>query len=83
MKIIIPLLLVSLILGGCSIVSKTPEPSWKSVRKDGNIEIRAYDPMVVAEVTTTGERYGQPPFQSPGFKLQFGRCGGMKEGAVA
>lgn len=38
-------------------MSKTPEPSWKSVRKDGNIEIRAYDPMVVAEVTTTGERY--------------------------
>ncbi len=38
-------------------MAKTPEPSWKSVRKDGNIEIRAYDPMVVAEVTTTGERY--------------------------
>ncbi len=26
---------------------------------------------------------GQPPFWSPGFKLQFGRCGGMKEGAGA
>ena len=56
MKTIIPLLLVSLFVGGCSIVAKTPEPSWKSVRKDGDIEIRAYDPMIAAEVTTTGER---------------------------
>jgi len=45
-------------LGGCSLVgAKTPEPSWHSVKKDGDIEIRDYDPMIVAEVTTTGERY--------------------------
>ncbi len=56
MKTIITLLLASLFLGGCSIVAKTPEPSWKSVRKDGNIEIRAYDPMIAAEVTTAGKR---------------------------
>jgi len=37
-------------------VGKTPEPSWKSVKIDGNIEIRSYDPMIVAEATTTGER---------------------------
>lgn len=37
-------------------MAKTPEPSWKSVSKDGKIEIRAYDPMIVAEATTTGER---------------------------
>jgi len=38
-------------------VGKTPEPAWQSVRKDGNIEIRQYDPMIVAEVTIRGERY--------------------------
>ncbi len=37
-------------------MTKTPEPSWSSVRKEGNIEIRSYDPMIVAEATTTGER---------------------------
>lgn len=36
---------------------KSPEPSWHSVKKDGNIEIRDYDPMIVAEVTVEGERY--------------------------
>lgn len=38
-------------------MGKTPEPEWQSVRKDGNIEIRQYKPMIVAEVTTAGERY--------------------------
>lgn len=56
MKNIISLLFISLFLAGCSIVAKTPEPSWKSVSKNGNIEIRAYDPMIVAEATTHGER---------------------------
>lgn len=37
--------------------TQTPEPAWHSVRQDGNIEIRDYDPMLVAEVTMTGERY--------------------------
>lgn len=37
--------------------TKTPEPSWHSVRQDGDIGIRDYDPMVVAEVTIIGERY--------------------------
>jgi len=37
--------------------TKTPEPNWQSVRQDGAIEIRDYDPMIVAEVTITGERY--------------------------
>lgn len=38
-------------------MGKTPEPEWQSVRKDGNIEIRQYKPMIVAEVTAAGERY--------------------------
>ena len=38
-------------------MGKTPEPKWQSLQKDRNFEIRSYDPMIVAEVTTTGERY--------------------------
>ena len=38
-------------------MGKTPEPNWRSVKQDGNIEIREYSPMIVAEVTTSGERY--------------------------
>ena len=57
-KILPIFILMSLIFtAGCSSMGKTPEPSWRSVRKDGNIEIREYDPMIVAEVTTSGERY--------------------------
>lgn len=54
MKKIILLSLISLTLGGCSIVAKTPEPNWTSIRKDGDIEIRSYDLMIVAEVTSKG-----------------------------
>lgn len=56
MRIITLLLLAFVFLGGCSIVTKTPEPNWSSLKTDGDIEIRAYDPMIVAEVTITGER---------------------------
>ena len=38
-------------------MGKTPEPIWRSVKKDGNIEVRSYESMIIAEVTTTGERY--------------------------
>jgi hypothetical protein len=37
-------------------MSKTPEPKWRRQSKDGNIEIRLYDPMIIAEVTVAGER---------------------------
>lgn len=37
-------------------MAKTPEPSWSSVKKEGNIEIRSYDPMIVAEAATIGKR---------------------------
>lgn len=38
-------------------MGNTPEPNWRSVQKEGNIEVREYAPMIVAEVVTTGERY--------------------------
>lgn len=37
-------------------MTKTPEPNWTRLKTDGDIEIRAYDPMIVAEVTISGER---------------------------
>jgi effector-binding domain-containing protein len=36
---------------------KTPEPSWTLIKKEGNIEVRDYNAMIAAEVTTTGARY--------------------------
>lgn len=77
MKKIILLSLVSLTLGGCSIVAKTPEPNWTSVRKDGDIEIRSYDPMIVAEVTTKGERYDAI---NAGFRVLGGYIFGANKG---
>lgn len=38
-------------------MGKTPEPIWHRLQQDGKIELRAYAPMIVAEVTMTGERY--------------------------
>lgn len=77
MKKIILLSLVSLTLGGCSIVAKTPEPNWTSIRKDGDIEIRTYDPMIVAEVTTKGERYDAI---NAGFRVLAGYIFGGNQG---
>ena len=36
---------------------ETREPNWRSIRQEGNIEIRDYDPMIIAEVVIAGERY--------------------------
>jgi hypothetical protein len=77
MKKFILLTLVSLALGGCSIVAKTPEPNWTSIRKDGDIEIRSYDPMIVAEVVTKGERYDAI---NAGFRILAGYIFGGNQG---
>lgn len=37
-------------------MTKTQEPNWYSTKKDGNIEIRTYESMIVAEVTVAGKR---------------------------
>lgn len=58
-------------------MAKTPEPSWTSVRKDGDVEIRLYDPMVMAEVVTTGERYDAI---NAGFRILAGYIFGGNEG---
>jgi hypothetical protein len=55
MKKIFILLFAVLSLGGCA-VGSVKEPSFTVVEKQGDIEIRRYDPMIVAEVTMTGDR---------------------------
>jgi hypothetical protein len=77
MKTAILLMIASLTLGGCSIVSKTPEPSWSSVQKDGEIEIRQYDQMIVAEVVQKGERYDAI---NAGFRVLAGYIFGGNQG---
>jgi len=59
-------------------VSKTPEPKWTSIQKEGDIEIREYDPMIVAEVTTKGERYDAI---NTGFRILAKYIFGGNEGA--
>lgn len=36
---------------------KTPEPSYSLIKKAGNIELREYGPILVAQVKVKGERY--------------------------
>jgi SOUL heme-binding protein len=77
MKKIILLSCIAITLGGCSIVAKTPEPSWTSLRQEGDIEIRSYDPMILAEVTTKGERYDAI---NAGFRILAGYIFGGNQG---
>jgi hypothetical protein len=49
--------IVILCFGASPTMAETLEPKWESLLKQDNIEIRAYDPMLVAEVTVQGERY--------------------------
>jgi hypothetical protein len=37
-------------------MSKVEEPKYRVVEKDGNIEVRDYEPMIVAEAEVTGEQ---------------------------
>jgi hypothetical protein len=48
------------------IMSDVQEPSYQLVNRQDNIEIRDYAPMIVAQVTVTGERQ---PAISQGFRL--------------
>jgi effector-binding domain-containing protein len=52
---IVALLLLSAALWG-SIVSNVEHPKYKVAERSGNIEIRDYAPMIVAEVEVKGER---------------------------
>lgn len=58
--VIIGILILIALIGFASwgpIVSNVPEPDYEVISSSGDIQIREYDPMIVAEVTTEGERY--------------------------
>ncbi len=48
--------LSSLSLGWSIFMASTPQPSYSVERRDGDIEIRVYDPLTAAEVEVQGER---------------------------
>ena len=47
-------------------MSRVEQPTYKVLRSDGQIEIRAYDPVIAAEVSLHGERRAA---LSEGFQL--------------
>jgi len=49
-----------------TIMSRVNEPKYTLVKSEDNIQIRAYDPMVVAEVEVSGDRL---PAINQGFRL--------------
>ena len=53
--IITPLALL-VILYGWNVMSHYNEPTYRVIESQGNIEIRAYEPTVIAEVEVTGNR---------------------------
>jgi DNA gyrase inhibitor GyrI len=55
--IIITLLLVAGFMAWQIFGYKTPEPSYSIIKKDGNIELREYGSILVAQVKVKGERY--------------------------
>ena len=62
---VIFIFLVLLSLSG-TIMSQVSEPKFKVVASHGNIEIREYDPILVAQVKVGGERQNAI---SEGFKI--------------
>lgn len=68
MKILILILVGIIILAGLagSIMSNVEQPDYTLVRSKGNIEIRDYPPMILAEVEVSGER---KQAISAGFKI--------------
>ena len=50
------LLMTSLMLAGCSVLGKRTanEPLFKVLKEDGDIEIRQYGEMIVAETVVEG-----------------------------
>tara|TARA_B110000438_G_C15775670_1_gene633932 strand:+ start:582 stop:1220 length:639 start_codon:yes stop_codon:yes gene_type:complete len=53
--LIIGIIIVSVILTG-PVMSDVEIPKYKIIHAEKNIEIRSYDPMIIAEVKITGER---------------------------
>jgi len=48
-------IILALAAGGCS-VGDVKEPAYSIVQKEDNFELRAYEPMIVAQVQMTGDR---------------------------
>ncbi len=45
-----------LFLNGCNVLSQYSEPDYQVLLSQGNIEVREYQPSIVAEVEVSGER---------------------------
>lgn len=61
-RLLLSLLLAGAMLTGVMVVSQSqaanyPQPSYTVVKRSNDIEIRTYEPMVIAEVTTLGTRF--------------------------
>ncbi|MEE3003182.1 MAG: heme-binding protein [Pseudomonadota bacterium] len=54
------LILLTLFLVGCGVwgpvVSNVEQPKYKVIKADGDIELRQYEPMIIATVTVKGDR---------------------------
>ncbi len=69
MKIFLVLLVIAILVAlafSGTMMSQVDEPKFKLVKKEGEIEIRQYPPLIVAEVTMAGPR---KEAISQGFKL--------------
>jgi hypothetical protein len=58
--LILGVVILAAVLWG-PIVSNVEQPKYQVIERDGDIEIRDYAPMIIAEVDVSGERGGQPP----------------------
>ena len=76
----IPLLVVVLVFGAAIIgpvMSNVEIPAYKILKKDQNIEIRQYPPLIIAEVKTAGSRQASI---SDGFRILADFIFGNNEG---
>ncbi len=55
-RVVLAICLTLLMIGPNAAMAKTPEPPFTVTLKDNDIEVRRYEPMIVAEVEQTGDR---------------------------
>jgi hypothetical protein len=61
---VLPLFLLSFVLGGCAV--SVEEPKFTTTLKDGDFQLRDYPPLTVAEVRVSGGQWGAA---NRGFRL--------------